>query len=399
MRAGHPRAEAGARRRGAFDVSPTLDLATVTRLCTEFAVDVLDGKPVSDTPRVLMAAAAHWARERTPLDSIHRAVHLGFRHGAERRHAATIFTDIEAAETATLRLLDAVETITTAVSTAYIDELRDAADGRHSPAHRLAAALLHGHPTAALARHSGIAVADHYHVVAVSLSVPEAGVAGRHTLHLARTALTARGRSGTLSLLNANGGTILIPAPPTGTEGVDHIVSALSAVTGVPVTATTAPAASSDIPACFDHVHELLDTVERLGRGPGVYRLDNLALEHQLTRPGPSRNLLSSMLNPLDEHPELIDTLTRHLANDLNRQRTAHDLRVHTNTVDYRLKRVGQLIGMDPTSTPGLLYVRAALIARMYTENRAMPERIQQDAGARTPRRVIAARPRPRTQP
>ncbi|MEV5652674.1 helix-turn-helix domain-containing protein [Nocardia sp. NPDC052254] len=379
-------------------MSPTLDLATVTRLCAEFAVDVLDGKPVTDTPRVLMRAATQWARERTPLDSIHRAVHLGFRRGAERWHAATIFTDLETTEAATLRLLDAVETITTAVSTAYIDELRDATDGGYNPAHRLAAALLHGHPTAALARQSGIAVADHYHVVAVSLSLPETSLAGRRTLHRARIALNSHSSGGTLSLLNASGGTILIPAPPTVTEDVDRIVAAVSAVTGAPITATTAPAAASDIPACFEEVHELLDTVERLGREPGVYRLDDLALEHQLTRPGPSRNLLSSMLNPLDEHPELIETITRHLANDLNRQRTAHDLRVHTNTVDYRMKRIGQLIGIDPTSASGLLYVRAALVARTYTENPPMPERIRPDTGARTPRRVIAARPKPRTQ-
>jgi DNA-binding PucR family transcriptional regulator len=41
-------------------------------------------------------------------------------------------------------------------------------------------------------------------------------------------------------------------------------------------------------------------------------------------------------------------------------------MRVHTNTVDYRLKRIGRLIGVDPTSPSGLLQVRAALVARAY---------------------------------
>ncbi|MEU6562957.1 PucR family transcriptional regulator [Nocardia nova] len=346
------------------NAGPALDTAAVTRLCAEFAVDVLDGKPASDTPRILMTAAAHWAREHTPAESIHRAVHLGFRQGARRWHAETVFTDREPAATATLRLLEALETITTAISAAYVDGVRDATDRRYSPSHGLAAALLHGRPTAALARRSGIAVADHYHVVAISFPAPAAG----HVLRLARTTLTSHSSDGTLSLLNAGGGTLLIPAPPAAAEDADRIVAVLSAVIGVPVTATTATAAASDIPAAADHVHELLDTAERLGRGPGMYRLADLALEHQLTRPGPSRNLLGAMLNPLDEHPELVDTLIRHLGNDLNRQRTAHDLRVHTNTVDYRLKRIGQLIGLDPTSPPGLLYVRAALIARTYAD-------------------------------
>ncbi|WP_280381795.1 helix-turn-helix domain-containing protein, partial [Nocardia wallacei] len=48
------------------------------------------------------------------------------------------------------------------------------------------------------------------------------------------------------------------------------------------------------------------------------------------------------------------------------RQRTARLLHVHTNTVDYRLKRIGQLTGFDPTQASGLWYLRSALVARTY---------------------------------
>ncbi|RDI42463.1 PucR family transcriptional regulator, partial [Nocardia mexicana] len=73
-----------------------------------------------------------------------------------------------------------------------------------------------------------------------------------------------------------------------------------------------------------------------------------------------------SLLDPLDHHPELLDTLQTHIAHNLNRQRTARLLHVHTNTVDYRLKRIGQLTGFDPTQASGLWYLRSALVARSY---------------------------------
>jgi DNA-binding PucR family transcriptional regulator len=94
-----------------------------------------------------------------------------------------------------------------------------------------------------------------------------------------------------------------------------------------------------------------------------------MALEYQLTRPGPGREYLGSLLDPLDDHPELLETLQRHISNNLNRQRTARLMHIHTNTIDYRLKRVAQLTGFDPTQPSGLWYLRSALVARSYRAN------------------------------
>ncbi|WP_174189768.1 PucR family transcriptional regulator, partial [Nocardia barduliensis] len=82
--------------------------------------------------------------------------------------------------------------------------------------------------------------------------------------------------------------------------------------------------------------------------------------------PGPAREHLGSLLDPLDEHPELLETLQVHIAHNLNRGRTARLLHVHTNTVDYRLKRIAQLTGFDPTMASGLWHLRSALVARTY---------------------------------
>jgi len=83
-----------------------------------------------------------------------------------------------------------------------------------------------------------------------------------------------------------------------------------------------------------------------------------------LTRPGPGRRHLRQILEPLDASPELLETLEIHISHDLNRQRSARQLHLHTNTVDYRLKRIAQLTGFDPTRPSGIRHLQAALVAR-----------------------------------
>lgn len=106
--------------------------------------------------------------------------------------------------------------------------------------------------------------------------------------------------------------------------------------------------------------------MERLHFAPGLYRFTDLALEYQITRPGPARAKLCSALDPLDKHPELMETLRRHVANNSNRQQTARMLNIHTYTVDYRLRKIGQLAGHDATTQGGMWQLRSALVARIY---------------------------------
>ncbi|PSK32159.1 PucR family transcriptional regulator, partial [Nocardia seriolae] len=133
----------------------------------------------------------------------------------------------------------------------------------------------------------------------------------------------------------------------------------------IPTTPTT-PSPTLPLPTPRPPTHLNTSVVAVLGLVRGLFRFDELALEYQLTRPGPGRDHLGSLLDPLDEHAELLETLQSHISNNLNRQRTARMLHVHTNTVDYRLKRIGQLTGFDPTQASGLWYLRSALVARTY---------------------------------
>src|SRR5699024_6751194 len=92
----------------------------------------------------------------------------------------------------------------------------------------------------------------------------------------------------------------------------------------------------------------------------------DLALEYQLTRPGPGRDRLVEQLHALRENEGLAETLEIHLGNNLDRRRTASALGLHPNTVDHRLKRITQLTGHNPARTDGLRQLHAASVVNRY---------------------------------
>lgn len=57
------------------------DVTTVTRVCLELTRSMLDGRDLPGRVERVQAAAADWAREGIPIDTIHHAVHEGFKLG------------------------------------------------------------------------------------------------------------------------------------------------------------------------------------------------------------------------------------------------------------------------------------------------------------------------------
>ncbi|MEW1737338.1 helix-turn-helix domain-containing protein [Nocardia beijingensis] len=368
------------------------DITIITRVCLELAASMLDGSNISEKTGQLEDAAAQWAREGVPIGTIHHAIHEGFKIGfdlvvstalAEQRASGSAETEpISTVSTADYRsildgaklVVEMLDTMTTAVSAAYVRELRAVVSEHHTAVHTLTSALLGGHPTSTMARECGIDISDRYRVLALAIprhpdeSNPmlDAKVVARRKLRRVQAELATRCDDTVLSLLSVDGGTLLIPADDITKGSLKELIGHLSRAARVHITATEVTAATDAVPTAADQAHELLDMVARLGSVPGLYHFDELALEYQLTRPGPAREQLGSLLDPLDEYPELLETLQTHIAYNLNRRRTARLLHVHTNTVDYRLKRIGQLTGFDPSEASGLWRLRSALVARTY---------------------------------
>jgi sugar diacid utilization regulator len=70
---------------------------------------------------------------------------------------------------------------------------------------------------------------------------------------------------------------------------------------------------------------------------------------------------LRGLARRLSNGPDLVATLDAYYRNDMNRMRTAMALHVHPRTLDYRLRRVRDLVGMEPGSTRGVRVLSTAI--------------------------------------
>jgi hypothetical protein len=73
---------------------------------------------------------------------------------------------------------------------------------------------------------------------------------------------------------------------------------------------------------------------------------------------------LTGLGRRLSTGPDLVRTLDVFYRHDMNRLNTAAELRVHPRTLDYRLHRVRELVGIEPSSTRGVRTLSTA-VARL----------------------------------
>jgi hypothetical protein len=361
----------------------------ITRICEEnlrvfFATLLEDRPPTAEELAEPRASAARRAQERVPLDAVLAAYHIGGRIGwaelvAEARQPAETAELVAAAD----RVLRYIAVVTGAVATAYLEERQSIHGEERDAARGLAAALLAGQETAALAGRLGVTLAPAYVVLALELGENRdertAGVAGavaaRRKVRRVQERLDAATGEPVLGLLDASGGTVLLPVGRDGAglpvDDVRSLVQEMAAAAGAEVRAAAAgPVPCERLPAAAEQARDVLRLSARLGRPPGLCTLRDVLLEYQLTRPSEALTALSGLLEPLDRNPDLLLTLDSYLAEDTDRRRTAAALHVHPNTLDYRLKRIVELTGLDPSTTSGLQLLAAASAARRLHEDR-----------------------------
>lgn len=99
----------------------------------------------------------------------------------------------------------------------------------------------------------------------------------------------------------------------------------------------------------------------RTGRRTGVHGLGSMLLDYLLDRQPELGGHLAGLVTDLPS--DLRETLELWLATR-DRKAVAAALRIHPNTVGYRLRRTGELTGVDPSSPEGSLTLHAALAAR-----------------------------------
>ncbi|MFG3617907.1 PucR family transcriptional regulator [Nocardia sp. NPDC047654] len=213
-----------------------------------------------------------------------------------------------------------------------------------------------GHINLSIARHFQIPVTGAFVVVAVVFSAsPDDPTTDRPTVIPdawstdIRRCLAAECGFPVPALLGPTSGTILIPESCALGRRIGDLHPLLSTAARNAITAVAVESATASISEAAGTAHELLDLAIRLRKQSRLYFLDQLAVEYQITRPGPGRDRLVSLLAPLEEHPELMDTLAEFVRQGFDRQRTAHQLCVHANTIDYRMRRISALTGLPST--------------------------------------------------
>lgn len=347
------------------------------RVLTDEAASLPHSQPAPELAR-LHDSAADWIRRGGTAEAFHRVV-----RGAVDDCFADLLADAQSGPAIELlpairRFVHAHEAVAQAVSTGLTGPLPNGTDGPAPALRSLATAVAQGR-TEALP--PGARISETYTVLALTLHTAGCadcragagdtafqGSAAYGAVHRMRPVL-ARDPS-ILAALGVHGGTLLVPAD---SADVTEVVADLAAAAQVPLLAITAPAPRTATAAVADTAHELLDLAQRLRYGPGLYRFGDLALEYQLTRPGPARTRLAARVARLYDHPELLDTLLLYIRNRLRRQATAQMLQLHRNTVDYRLRRIQELTGCDPVQQTGLWYLQSALIAHGYEHGSAVP--------------------------
>ena len=322
-------------------------------------------------------SAARRAEERVPLGALLAAYHLGASLAWEELANSAEPHEQSVLLGAANRVLEYLRAVTAAVAAAYLEEQQAIYGEEREMRRQLARALLAGEPTHAATSTIGLSVAPAYVVVVLRLGphadeqTPGVGraIAGRRKVRRVQDTLEAWSGEPVISLLDPDGGPVLLPVfdddPQDLLARLPDLIETLNAAAGAPVMAGTAYAERlTDVPQQLAQASDVLGVAERTGRSPGVYRISDVLLEYQLSRPSDALPMLADLLDPLGGSPDLLLTLDRYLARDLDRRSTAADLHVHPNTLDYRLRRIVELTGLNPGTASGLQLLAAALAAR-----------------------------------
>ncbi|QKW09126.1 helix-turn-helix domain-containing protein [Streptomyces sp. NA04227] len=356
------------------------EIASIVELNVAMCAEVLRTGSLPSTEQLdaLREAATRRAEEGVALDAVVSAYHVGLQLCLDEVLGRAGPDDLPSVLDGTAWVLRFLQVTTSAASGGYVLAHKSAVGEEYTARQALLSALLDGGPAQDTAARAGLALPECYLVLSLGVgphpdeltSGVDSTVAARRKLRRLRVELERHVAGGVLTMLTAEGGLALVPygtlpekLGPRDWQWLAGVLDHLVRVCGAEVTAGVAAAVPDDVPQAVRLSAEVREVAGVFDRGPGLHRLDDLLLEYQLTRPGPARARLAALLEPLSARPDLLHTLRTHLDSSLDRRVAAARLQVHPNTVDYRLRKVALLTGLDTGDPADVPRVRAALAA------------------------------------
>ncbi|MBT0566961.1 CdaR family transcriptional regulator [Williamsia sp. CHRR-6] len=304
-------------------------------------------------------AARRWARADIPLTGALAELSIGF---------DTLLADLSATcrdnrslRAGTTRVLSMHSQVSGAIAISYADHTADSTpDDIGCQRRALADALLLGRAEVREVAAFDIPVTDRWQVIAVS-TTPLVGPR-RVKGSLTECVHDVLGNH-VLPLLSDNGGSILVPISCDADIVGDAQRTEIAERAGIDLVFTSTVGPAETLPAMAEQSDVLVDLTRGMGVTTGSFTLDDLAVEYQMTRPGPGRDRLTALIAPLGTEPELLHTLRTYLASGLDRRATAKALAVHPNTVDNRMIRVASILDLDLARPEAMVLIRSALLA------------------------------------
>ena len=95
-----------------------------------------------------------------------------------------------------------------------------------------------------------------------------------------------------------------------------------------------------------------------------IYRIDDFGVVAPLLSGVDESNIYFSreLLERLDESSDVIHTLETFFNNDMSLTKTAEELKIHRNTLVYRLDRIGETLGLDPRNFDDAVQIKLAIL-------------------------------------
>ena len=319
------------------------------------------GPPSEEELLPYRESARSRAEEGLPLEDLLHAYRLGGRLGWQALLNAALPDEYPALLAAAEPLMHYIDSVSAAVAQTYLDEHQHIVSEEERRQRALVEALVHPEREAPalrdLAERVGFPLAETYRPFAKALPG-----APTHAHSQLASALRTRG---VLALTEGDRVTGL------ATEDADEAV--FSRPQGL--YALGMPAPRAELAVALDDMRLLVGVARREGL-EGSIEVDGFLLELLLARaPDLADRLAGRVLGPLEAYAErrssdLLETLEAFLECGLDRRQTAQRLHVHPNTLDYRLRRIAELTGLEPGRPRDLVLLELALARRKLPPGR-----------------------------
>jgi sugar diacid utilization regulator len=289
----------------------------------------------------------------------------------------------EAALTIAGHLLEHMDMLSTAAAQGYLDELQTVWSDREVVRRDLLDALIAGEGGSErvrrLARSLHLRLCDRYVVVIVrgqdcpAEENTEQPVATRLALRRIVEATRARLKPGAGSLLvGVRHGEVVALYPFSSPADLDSVRQACCALArdlggqDASVGMSGAHDGLAKLAVSYAEAREAVDIAVGTGIRDRVIAFDEVLIDSIVRSSRHADRILEDTIGPLlrydaEKHSELVPTLRAYVDAGFNLTRSAELLRVHPNTVVYRLRRIRELSGRDPQVPDDLLLLYLGL--------------------------------------